>query len=374
MTSRKRARLSATAIVVLAGLATTAPPAAPGRAVSDDQPLTKWLPGERKPNVSSPTLFRLGPTPTTPSLGVGPSSPTTGSARSMSGPAATVVAPTVTVRSRLQPDKRRFHLGEPIHLYVDLAWEGNAGDVTPEAPEQPTLINLAKKAMVQTSWVAPQGGGGHTAVVTYHYVLEPNAEGAASIEPIEIRYRLRGEGDVLKLTSDRYALTILPRRWPWKKIALGSLAAVGALCAGVAGGTVLASRARRKREAAKQAPPPLPLEAVGAEIDHIRRLFREGVAKDGHDAAERFVRKALELRLGGDLRHATISELAERLANETLESAVRDRAASILDRCAQVKFAGYVPTVADQDQVVADCRLLLDDLKKDEGGRMKAEG
>jgi hypothetical protein len=169
---------------------------------------------------------------------------------------------------------------------------------------------------------------------------------------------------VLKLTADRFALTILPRRWPWGKTFIGVIVGL-AVAGGIAVATMgVVARVRRKRQAANVPPPPSPLERMAAEIDQIRRLFREGVAKDAYDAVERFVRKALGLRLGGDLRHATITELSERLANEeTLDSAVRDRAASILDRCAQVKFAGYVPTVADQEQVGADCRLLLDDLK-----------
>ena len=350
-----RGRLSVTAIILLAGLATT-PPAAPIRQNADDQPLTKWLPGERKPGATTATLLPLGAILTTPSASAFQPSPTSTTL------APSVVAPTVSVRSRLERDRRRVHLDEAINLFVELSWVGDAGDVMPEAPEEPTLMNLAKKGMVQSSRIVPQGAM-QTVVVTYHYILQPTAEGAASIEPIEIRYRLRGGGDVLRLTTDRFALTILPRRWPWMKIFVGAVTGLAVVGAGVATGMGMAARARRKREAAKVPPPPPLFEQMRAVLDQVRRLFREGVAKDAYDGIERFVRKTLGLRLGGDLRHVTISELGERLANETLDSAVRDRALSILDRCGQVKFAGYVPTVADQDQIVADCRLLLDEIE-----------
>lgn len=348
--------LTVTATILLAGFSLT-PPAALSAPATDPKPITKWFPGEQKPDVSSSTLPPLGLFPTTPSVGLRPSAPT-------SAPVAAAVAATVSVRSHLDPDKRRFHLDEPIHLFVELSWVGEAGDVVPDAPEEPPLMNLSKKAMIQSARVVPQSGR-ETVVVTYHYVLEPTAEGAGAIEPIRIRYRLRGGGsEPLQLTSDRYALTILPRRWPWGKILLGGVAVV-AVAGAIAGVTVaLVARARRKREAAKVAPPPSPFDLMRADLDQIRRLFTEGVARGAYDRVERFVRKALGQRLGGELRFATISELSERLANEPLDSAIRDRAISILDRCAQVKFAGYVPTVADQDQIVADCRLFLDDLEK----------
>jgi len=290
-----------------------------------------------------------------------PSFPTSGP---VVAPSAPSVAPNVTVRSRLEPDSRRFHLGEPIHLFVELSWTGDAGDVQPEAAEEPVLMNLAKKGMVQSSQVVAQDVA-HTVVVTYHYILEPTAEGAASIEPIQVNYRFREGSETLRLTSDRFALTILPRRWPWRKILLGTLATLTVLGAGTAGTIAAVARARRAREAAKVPPPPSPFELMKADLDAIRKVLREGVAKDGYDSVERFVRKVLALRSGSDLRSATISELSDRLANEeALDSTVRDRAASILDRCAQVKFAGYVPTVADQDQVLADCRLLLDEIER----------
>jgi len=364
-----RARHWLIAVVLLAGWTAT-PPAAYVGASSDDRPITKWLPGERKPEPTSSALPSLGLTLTTPSVSILPSLATTGPAIV---PPAPSVAPTVSVRSRLEPDQRRFHLGGEIALFVELSWVGDAGDVAPEAPEEPTLMNLTKKGMVQSSRILPQGSP-QTVVVTYHYILEPTAEGAASIEPIQIPYRLRGGSDLLRFTSDRFALTILPRRWPWGKILFGAFATVVVLGIATAAAMATAARIRRAREAAKVPPPPSPLEQMKAELGGIRRLFTEGAAKDAYDSVERFIRKALGLRLGGDLRYATISELGERLANETLDSAVRDRAASILDRCAQVKFAGYVPTVADQDQTIADCRLLLDDLeKKDEGKGLKDE-
>jgi len=362
MISLSRTRLVAVAAMgLLVGLA-AAPPATSAPLATDDRPITKWMAGERKPEPTSPTypLPPLGLLLTTPSASTMPSSPTIGPAPALPAP---LVAPTISVGSRVVPEDRRVHLGDSISLFVELSWVGEAGDVAPEAPEEPTLMNLMKKGMVQSSRIVPQDSG-ETVVVTYHYVLEPTAEGAASIEPIQIPYRLRGGGDVLRFTSDRFALTILPRRWPWKKILFGALATLAVIGLGTAATMGVVARVRRAREAAKVPPPPSPFQQMKAELDAIRRLFTNGIAKDAYDGVERFVRKALGLRLGGDLRYVTISELNERLGNETLDSAVRDRAASILDRCAQVKFAGYVPTVADQDQIVADCRLLLDDIEK----------
>ena len=347
--------LTVVATTLLAGFSIT-PPAVFAAPATGRKPITKWFSDEQKPDGGTSALLPLGFLPTTPSVGLSQSAPA-------SAPLAAAVAATVSVRSRLDPDKRQFHLDEPIHLFVELSWAGEAGDVIPDAPEEPTLMNLAKKAMIQWAHVVPQSGR-QTVVVTYHYVLEPAAEGAASIEPIPIRYRLRGPGEPLQLTSDRYALTILPRRRPWGTILAGTVAALA-----VAGGIAAAAgglmrRARRRREAANAPPPPSPFDRMRGDVDQIRRLFTEGVAKEAYDRVERFVRKALGQRLGGDLRFATIGELSERLANESLDAAVRDRAVSILDRCGQVKFAGYVPTVADQDQIAADCRLLLDDLEK----------
>ena len=342
------------AIGLLLGLVTNLSAAAPAFPSGSSRLYTKWLPGESKPDPTSPTALLRNAAPTTPSAGLFSSLPTT-------APAPALVAPTVRVRSFLDPDKRRFHLDEPVHLLVDLTWSGDVADLLPEAPEEPTLINLSKKAMVLSSRVLPQSGS-QKVLVTYHYELTPAAEGAASVEPIEIRYRLRGGGDVLHLTTDRFALTILPRRWPWNEILMGTLGLLAVLGGGTAAGMGMAARARRLRKAANVPPPPSPFDLMKADLNQVRRLLTEGVVKDAYDAVERFVRKALGERLGGDLRHVTISELAERLANEELDAAVRDQATAILDRCAQVKFAGYVPTVADQDQILADCRLLLEDL------------
>ena len=366
-----RLRLWAIAIGLAAGLATTLP-ASPVSRNGSQRLYTKWLPGESKPDPTSPTASPLAALPTTPSAGLfsgagRATAPITGATTEPKGAAVpAVAAATVSVRSFLDPDRRRFHLDEPVHLFVELTWTGDVGDVAPDAPEEPTLMNLSKKAMVQSSRVLPQSGG-HKAAVTYHYELMPTAEGAAAIEPIEIRYRLRGSSDLLHLTTDRFALTILPRRRPWRTIILGALGAAAVLGLVTAAGMGLAARARRLREAARVPPPPSPLQLVWAEVDQVRRLFTDGATKDAYDVVERLVRKALSERLSSDLRHVTIAELSERLAGEeSLESAVRDWAAGILDRCGQVKFASYVPTVADQDRVLADVRLLLEAMMKDE--------
>jgi len=311
---------------------------------------------------SSPTLLSSVFSPTTPSAAT---------ATSPSLPAATT---TVSVRARLEPDKRRFHLDEIINLYVELSWIGGAGDVVPETPDEPTLMNLAKKDMSLSSRILP-GATPQKVVVTYHYLLEPIAEGAASIEPIEIPYRLKGESEVLHLSTGRFALTILPRRWPWKRIAVGVIAAVLLIGGGVAGARAFAARRKRLREEAEAARPPSPFELMRGEVEAIRKLFTEGATKQAYDAVERLVRRALGEQLGEDLRAATTSELTERLGrSDSLDGPIRDRAASILDRCAEVKFAGYSPTVADQDRILADCSLLLDDLEKfsaGEGGEPK---
>jgi len=314
------------------------------------------------PNMPALPLFRLPDTTSPLSL---PSLPTT------TATLAGKVAPTVAVRSRLDPDERRFHLGAPIHLFVELSWQGDAGDVVPEAPEEPILTNIAKKGIVHSSQIM-SAGETHRVAYTYDYVLEPTAEGPASIEPIQVRYRLRDGSDTLRLTTDRFALTILPRRWPWKKILLwfaGAVATVGVTGVFVLG---LVAHVRRRRKAAKVPPPPSPFEQMRGDLERIQRLFTEGVARDACDVAERLVRKALGRKVGAELGYATISELSERLGNEALDPVVCDRAASILDRCSQVKFAGYAPTVADQNQILADCRLLLDDLER-QGGTPTAE-
>ncbi len=343
--------------------------------VPRERPLTRWLPGESKPEpMSSPTALSSNvAAPTTPSAGLfsalpplkllsttptAPAAPTTAPA-----PSALPVAPTVSVRSYLGRQDGRFHLGEKIHLIVELSWVGEAGDVLPDAPEEPTLMNLAKRGMIQSSRMVPRGDG-HAVVMTYLYELEAAAEGAAAIEPIEIRYRLRGGADRLHLTTDRHTLTILARRRPWGKIIGWTLGALGVAGALAGAGLAIARHVKRAREAAKVPPPPSPFEQMAAELDGVRKMFTQGAVKDGYDAVERFIRKALGLFLKSDFRHPTISELTERLAHETLDERLRDRAASILDRCMQVKFAGYTPTVADQEQVIADCRVFLEEMRE----------
>ncbi len=362
------------ALAVMCGSA-LASPAASWPQVPRKRPLTRWLPGETKPEPSSPTALSSNAAPATPSAGLFPTLPalkllpTTPTASSeptsapVVAPPASSVAPTVSVRSRLERDNGQFHLGEKIRLIVELSWVGEPGDVLPESPEEPALMNLTKRGMIQSSRMVPQSAG-HAVVMTYLYELEPAAEGAAAIEPIEIRYRLRGSTDRLHLTTDRHTLTILPRRKPWGKI-IGWTAAVLA-AAGIlaAGGMAIARRVKRAREAARVPPPPSPFEQMSAELDGVRKMFTQGVVKDGYDAIERFVRKALGLFLKSDFRHPTITELTERLAHESLDERLRDRAASILDRCMQVKFAGYTPTVADQEQVIADCRTFLEAMKE----------
>lgn len=371
-----RVGFAAGAMGWLAGLMLV-PPVARAQGFDAEPPPTKWFPGESKEALTTPTVVSSGLGSTTTPLLFTPSAPsgflpTTPS--EIASPPIPVHPIEVSVSSRLEPDKRRFHLGEDINLYIDLTWVGEAGDVQPEPPEELILRHLEKKSMVLKDWIQPDVGS-QKVVRTYRYLLTPTEEGAGAIEPIEIPYRVRGGGDLLRQTTDRFALEILPRRWPWGKIALGALAALAVVGGGGAAAMGLAARRRRAREAALIPAAPSPFEQMRGHLEAIHRSFTEGAAKDGFDAVERFVRRALGERLDGDFRHATIDELGERLADGSLGAAARDRATSILDRCGRVKFAGYVPTVADQDQVVADCRLLLDDLEgeKDQGPRTKDE-
>jgi hypothetical protein len=328
---------------------------------SSDEPITKWVQRRQSPEPTTPTAGPLV-IPGTPTMPLAPGRAATPSTRT--APEFLEAPPTVSVRSYVRSEKRRFHSGEEIHFFVELSWVGAAGDILPEAPEEPTLMNLTReKPMVQVTRILPEGAR-QTVVVTYHYVFDPVAEGAASVEPIEIPYRLRGETEVLALTTDRFALEILPRPWPWGKIVLGVVILGGAFLAAAVLAVVMVKASASKKAAAAQPQPPSPYTLMREDIDGIQRLFNDGSVRDGYDAVERLVRKALRERIGEDLRHVTINEFTRRIEGASLAAEVSDRAASILDRCAEVKFAGYAPTVADQNQIVADCRLLLDNLEK----------
>lgn len=341
----KRFLTQTTGLIVALAAWVFAPPAPALNVGGEGPPVMKWLQGETRPS-SSPA--KAGDLTTTPSLVAAP---------------RTAAAPKVSVTSRLGANRLEYHVGEDIELLIELSWDGAVDEVVPESPDEPILNNLAKKpgGLTQSNVVQPDASP-QRVVVTYHYVLEPIKEGPASIEPVTVFYRVKGATDRLQLTTDRYSLQISARPFPWGKVVGGVLACAAvfvAVSALVIGGR---ARARRAREAAVAARPPSLFEVLREQLDGIRGQFRDGAIREGYDAVDGFVRSAVGGRLGAELHAVTIDELMTRLEGSNMNPAIRDRAVSILDRCGQVKFAGYSPTVADQDQVIADCRLLLDDL------------
>jgi hypothetical protein len=257
----------------------------------------------------------------------------------------------------VKQDTHNVHLNDSLDFVVRVSWQGRLGDVVVEAPEAPELTGLRTVFVIPSNRTSPEAGA---AMAEFNYVLDATEKGNASIGPMSIRYKIRNSDEQGVLKTNRIEFTILPARIAWNKIVVRSLALIGLLAAGIAG--ILWARKFTRRHVARtlEEPAPSPYQQILGEIDSMKMMLVEGELKDFYDRVFELTRGALALGSGDSLGRLTSKELKQYLAESQLPEQNRTRASSILERCDSARYGGYVPTYAENEDILKDLRAFVE--------------
>jgi hypothetical protein len=263
----------------------------------------------------------------------------------------------IKAESFVKQDTRELHLNNPIDYIVRVSWQGRLGDVMVESPDAPELTNLRSTYVIPSNRTSPETGA---ALAEFNYILEPTAKGDASIGPVSIRYRIRSSGEEGTLKTSRLDLHVLGARVAWGKIIGRSAALLVLVGAGFAGIFLGRNLLRRRAPGAMVEPPVSPYERIFGEIDSMKMMLVEEELKDFYDKVFELVRGALAQRSGSSFQKYTAQELAEYLAQDHLPEHSRNKALSILERCNTVRFGGYLPTYAENEEILKDLKAFVE--------------
>ena len=253
---------------------------------------------------------------------------------------------------------RNYYVGKTIKYVVQVSWEGKLGDIEVEEPDPPILNNLRLVKVAPSNKISPES---NRAIAEFTYHLKGMEEGKAFIGMIDANYRLEdgsGKGS-FRLKEQR--LKILPPKHNWGKIFLtGAGVLVGLALLGGVGYTGIQFLKRRP------APPPVddsettsPYERILGELASMRLFLVEGEIRDFYSKLTKLAKGFVGVTEGEEITRLTTEELLKKLEERNYNPENRDRIFSILELCDRVKFAGYIPTQSENEQVLKDFETLM---------------
>ncbi len=253
--------------------------------------------------------------------------------------------------------ERKIHAGDTIRYVVQVSWRGKLGEIEVDEPDPPLLTNLNLIKVVPSNKISPEH---HRAISEFTYVLKALAKGKAYIGIIDATYRLTdgsGHGS-FRLKERRFE--ILPPRHNWRRIFLrtGSTLVI-VLIVGGAGFLIVRYWKRRPAPEPVENEITSPYERILGELSSMRLFLVEGEIRDFYTKLTKLAKGFVAITESNEITKLTTDELLHTLQERDYNPENRDRIFSILEMCDRVKFAGYIPTQSENEQVLKDFETLI---------------
>jgi hypothetical protein len=251
-----------------------------------------------------------------------------------------------------------IRLGKTIQYTVQISWKGKLGEIEVDEPDVPRFTNLKLKKVVPSNTISPETD---RAITEFTYFLKPVRKGRAYIGIIDANYRLNdasGKGS-FRLKERRFE--VLPPRYNWGRIFLYILITV--LSAGTIVGLVFLIIRFIKNQ-----PQPLPssdsetttpYERILGELASMRLFLVEGEIRDFYSKLTKLAKGFVAVTEGKEIISLTTDELLHSLQDHDYNPENRDRIFTILEMCDRVKFAGYIPSQSENEQILKDFDILV---------------
>ena len=253
---------------------------------------------------------------------------------------------------------KKIHAGRTLKYVVQISWEGKLGDIEVDEPDPPLLNNLKLAKVVPSNKISPES---NRAIAEFTYYLKGMEKGRAYIGMIDANYRLKDGSGHGSLRLKEHRFEILPPKYNWGRIFLFVLLILAGIA--VLSGLGFLLLQFLKRRPAPPLPPDSettsPYERILGELASMRLFLVEGEIRDFYAKLTKLAKGFVAVTVGDEIIKLTTDELLQTLQEKDYNPENRDRIFAILEMCDRVKFAGYIPTQSENEQVLKDFDTLL---------------
>lgn len=250
-----------------------------------------------------------------------------------------------------------IHKGDEVECIVRISWQGDLYAIIAEPPETFSLEGLSIKNIIPTFKSSPETG---RASSEFHYILTAKDSGNAAIGPITIPFRFSDSNKKNVLKTSLITFNILPERKNWTKIIGIPLGIIILIIVSFVGGNYIRKiRLQAKERERAIANQPTPKECLLSELEAQKVVLIEGDIKTFYDNCFKLIRGFISLTCGDSTMKMTGAELSEFLEQSDINANMRDKALNLLNKCEGVRFGGYFPTPAENDDIIKDIRVLI---------------
>jgi len=249
------------------------------------------------------------------------------------------------------------HKDDIIKLIVRLSWKGDPFAIKVEPPESFSLEGLSIEKMSPSFRTSPET---ERTINEFHYYLRAKERGSAAVGPITIPFMFQDSGEKNQLRTSSLSLEILSPRKNWVKILGLPIAGIALLAVFFYLVFNIKKKRREKRErelaASKE---PTPEERLLSELDAQKLTLIEGDIKTFYDNCYKLTCGFISLSSGDNVRRMTAMEIMERLEKIEYDPELRDKVVNIINRCEKVRYGGYFPTPAENEDLIRDVKNLI---------------
>lgn len=258
-----------------------------------------------------------------------------------------------------QKDGKTFeiHKGETCVLIVRISWEGDPYSIIAEPPETFPLEGLSIENIAPVFKSSPET---NRASAEFHYTLKATEPGKGVIGPVAIPFVFNDSSEKNQLKTSSLSLQILPPRKNWFKIIGLPLASILVIVSATIAVIKILTARKEARLAKLNAPKePTPLERLLSELDAQKLVLIEGDMKTFYDNCFKLIRGFISLSHNGHTTKMTAMELMDYLEANEQNSDLRDKTLNLLNKCEGIRFGGYFPSPAENEQMIKDIHELL---------------
>ena len=263
----------------------------------------------------------------------------------------------VTIDGQFEGDANSVALNDAINFIIDIKIQGDELDQFEFENPKPRFNQLRLLNTEQKVEAKPES---KEKVYRFIYNLQPEEEGPASVGKLYFEYKDSTDDDFVKKPMNRVNIMITPPKYNYTGTIYKVLGGVGAALALVLVVIYIGPLLKREKSNHSGDLQDSPYERFQAELFILKAKLDQDQVQDYFAKSEKWLRNLISVAFGKNLTAATFPEL--QLLLGSLNSEHSDWIETILQiakKCEDVKFAGYVPTHGEKQDLYLQCEEIL---------------
>lgn len=247
-----------------------------------------------------------------------------------------------------------------VKYIIRISWEGDQDIIEVDEPEDLDLTNFNLRKMVPSHKYSPET---NRSMVEFTYHIRAGASGVGFIGTADGVMRLQDGAGSAAYRIPGQSVTITARTFHfWRFVLIFIIVII--ILAIIAGlvflGIKFMNRPRKVQPAtAYDNDVTTPYERILGEIASMKLFLVEGEIRDFYSKLTKLAKGFVAVTEGEEITRQTTDELLQTLKDRDYNPENRDKIFAILEMCDRVKYAGYIPTKEENQQILKDFESLV---------------